>query len=231
MKPLETPKPAAPVSNVDYLNFPREEVEAAVAEDGGMPEDVVDLGEEVHVPLVDGRGAHLRGKRGRGRPKLPMKEFVPSPQNRHLFNEQDWKGPIERYKTEKYEHRIIAYLKAQGYNNIEIAERTGYSYGSVCAITKLPWVKEVVLETIREKGEAGVQDVLRSSALDSVLFLVETRDNDKAQTRDRISAADKLLDRFYGKPNQPITHKEEVDLSKLSDTDLAEIALKGTRVN
>lgn len=161
-------------------------------------------------------------------PELP-------PSERPIFNGGDeTELPAyfaKNYKREKYEHRIIAYLKAQGHSNTEIAAITGYSRTTLYQIFQLPWVKEVVWEEINRNGRDAVQEVLQSSAIDSVNFLIETRDDSKAQRRDRITAAKELLDRTYGKPNQPITHRDEVDLSSLSDSDLQKILAGGPSCN
>jgi hypothetical protein len=135
------------------------------------------------------------------------------------------------YKNEKWEHRIVAFLKAQGYSNKEIAERTGYTTASVSNIIQTPWAKQLIMEEINRSGRTAVDVLLQSTVVDNIEFLASTVNNDKAQTRDRISAANSLLDRALGKPTQTIAHKEAPNLDSLTDAELAAIAAKGARQN
>lgn len=200
----------------DYLNFDREEVEKAIAEDGGVPDDVLVM-EDAPVRR-NAQGMHMIGRGGPGRREIPQA----------LFNEQDWPAAIARRKQEKYEHRIIAFYRAQGFSGVEIAAKMGCSPGTVYQILKLPWVKQAILEVINEEGRDAVQETLRATSLDTIHFFIEARDDQKAQLRDRISAGKELLDRLYGKASQPIIHREETDLDKLSDQQLAEIVSKAS---
>lgn len=210
----------------DYLRFDREVVAAAIAEDGGMPTEVA----EVETIKADGR----RFNKGHieGRSAIPHKIFKAEDYNDDtLWNDRDFPTALKVYKKESPIHRVIAYLKAQGYSGVEIAEQVGLNRNTVYRILSLPWVKECILETIKEFGRDAVAETLSSSALDNIQFLVDIRNDDKVQTRDRITAAKELLDRTFGKPNQPITHREETDPSNLSDKQLAEIINKGGRGN
>lgn len=184
---------------------------------------------------VDGRAKHLResaaaGKSGR--PPLPDLQYAsPSdPSKMSRFNEADLPKHYQ-YKSEKFEHRIIGYLKAQGYSNKEVAEQTGYSAQAVSIICRLPWVKDLIHEEIARSGREAVQEVLSATGLDSIHFLIETRDDTKVKTSDRISANRDLMNRIWGLPNQPITHQQKVDLNSLSDEALAQLALKHVASN
>jgi lambda repressor-like predicted transcriptional regulator len=138
---------------------------------------------------------------------------------------------LPRYRTEKWEHRIIAFLRAQGHSGAEIAKITGYASGSIYQILQLPWVKDVIAEEIARSGREGVQTMLQVEAKENVEFLVTIRNDTKQQTRDRITAAKELLDRTYGKPNQPITHREEVDPTSLTDAEIVNLIHAGGRSN
>lgn len=202
--------------------FVADEETAALMAEIGLPEGEVQVGEG-------------RRRGGPGRNKVAKAEYVPreDPGSADLFNRYELPDYItQNYKTEKIEHRVIAFLKSQGFSNREIAERTGYSPVSVGHIVRLPWVRDLVLDEIKKAGRSAVEEVLSSSVLDSVHTLIDIRDSDKSANKDRIAAAKYLIDRVYGCPNQPITHKEEKpDLSKLSDEELAQIATKGAQRN
>lgn len=199
--------------------------------EGYLNDLLVDLDkEEAAVPSEGAEMVGVAERRwgGPGRNRVEAKEFAPSAEAAPLFNNESLPTNFGKvYKFEKPEHRIIAYLKAQGLNNKEIAERTGLCYATICNVVRLPWVREIVLLEIQKNGRDAVQALLREETIPSLLTLVEIRDNDKAAARDRASAADRILDRALGKASQPITVTEKVDLDSLSDAELASIATSG----
>lgn len=147
--------------------------------------------------------------------------------NGRLFNQSELSKGFRELKTEKYEHRIIGYLKAQGMTNVEIAKQTGYTASYISQVIRLPWVSHLIIEEIRKNGQDAVQATLESNVLETVQFIIDTVHNEKAATRDRIAAAKEHLNRVYGMPTQPILHKEEVDMDSLPDSELARIANRG----
>jgi hypothetical protein len=132
-----------------------------------------------------------------------------------------------KLKREKWEHRCIALLKAQGFSNKEISEQTGYTPVSVSNILRQPWIRDLIMQEIKLAGRDAVQELLHASTYDSVTTLIEIRDNPDNSARDRMGASVNLLNRTYGMPNQPITHNEGVKLENLSDEELAKIVNKG----
>lgn len=101
---------------------------------------------------------------------------------------------------EKPEHRIILWLKAQGYSAKEIEKATGFSYGHVRTIIAQPWFRERIGQIINEIGRDAVKAKLQGEVLPSIELLTSVRDNEKARHADRIAASRELLDRFLGKP-------------------------------
>lgn len=211
----------------EYTDFDR-----IIEEEGGVPEVAEVLG-ETNPPKRNRQGAHLIGKGGPGRlggrakPYTSRSTEEAGPADTPLYNESDIQNFAKGFVNEKYEHRIVAFLKAQGRSNKEIAELTGYHQSYVSQILRLPWVKDVIIDEIKRAGREEVQEILQASAVDSVLYLIETRDDTNAAHKDRIAAAKELLNRTYGAANQVITVREEVDMSKLSDAELAKIAARG----
>lgn len=134
--------------------------------------------------------------------------------------------PANQRKYEKYEHRIIAELKASGKSNQEICEITGYCATSIASIVKLPWVKQFVMDEIHKHGGQAVVNYMSSHAMPAAQTVVEGfMHEEMPRGRDRVAAANSLLDRLFGKANQNITSHKGVDSSKLTDDELAAIAL------
>lgn len=133
--------------------------------------------------------------------------------------------PANQRKYEKYEHRIIAELKAAGRTNQEICEITGYCATSVASIVKLPWVKQFIMDEIHRHGGQAVQDYMTNNAMKAAETVVDGfMDETMERGRDRVAAANSLLDRVFGKANQNITTHKGDDLSKVTDDELARIA-------
>lgn len=151
--------------------------------------------------------------------------------NGRLFNQSDLSVGFRNLKTEKYEHRIIGYLKAQGCTNVEIASQTGYAASYISQVIRLPWVQHLIIEEIRKNGQDAVEATLKGNVLETVQFVIDTVHNEKVAMRDRIAAAKEHLNRVYGMPTQPIVHHEKVELESLSDEALAQIAYRGSNAS
>ena len=63
---------------------------------------------------------------------------------------------------------------------------------------------------INAAGKDPVAETLRGEVMDSIMALVEVRDNPKAPAAARAGAANSILDRYLGKPIQ----KSEVTVSQ-----------------
>ena len=142
-----------------------------------------------------------------------------------LFNPQQ---PLHTLQKERPEHRIVIYLKAQGYSHKEIGEITGYSPQAVMYICRQPWAQERIVKVIHDGGQDAVNTLLKGAAVDAVQRLITEQDNDNASPRERISAANSILDRVFGRPNQPMTHYRAEDLEKMSDEQLMRLLPNGT---
>ena len=138
------------------------------------------------------------------------------------------KNPYYHIQRERFEHRIICFLKAEGYSNIDIAKRTGMSAVAISNIIRQPWAQKQILDIIHDKGGDAVSALLNGAAADAVQRLIIEKDNMEARASERILAADKILDRAFGKPNQPLQYST-ADTKKLSDEELETIVRRGTR--
>jgi hypothetical protein len=64
-----------------------------------------------------------------------------------------------------------------------------------------------------------MREFLEAEVLPTLKVVVAVRDDEKARASDRLNASAQLLDRFLGKPVQPMT-TETVDVKKLSSDEL-----------
>lgn len=156
-----------------------------------------------------------------GKKNTSSGDSTPPPRN-------GWKPPQYVLQQEKFEHRIIAHLKAEGRTNTEIAEMTGLSLTTINYIVKQPWVEPLVLEIIHKKGGDKVEIFLNELVMPALETFKETLDDPTASKRDKITVANSILDRKYGKPNQPmsVVHSKQ-DPSQLTDDELRDIAKRG----
>jgi hypothetical protein len=169
----------------------------------------------------------------RGRPQgaiEPRKEYCSSIEqdraDQGLFNVQE---PRWARNKEKMVDRVAAFMHLEGMSNKEIADHLGVHPLTISNTLRQPWVQDLMVQEAKKLGRDAVKRLIEESALKSVEVLIEVRDSDKANLDTRRKAANDLLDRVYGKPNQPITHREEVNLDSLSDEELAKIVTSGRK--
>ena len=122
--------------------------------------------------------------------------------------------------SEKPEHRIMCYLKAQGKSNNEIAELVHRTPPWVSQVLRQPWARDRILTIIKESGKDAVDVLLQSTTVDSVVRLIEERDNPKAKPAERINAANALLDRALGKAVQRVESHNTNEHINLTVSDL-----------
>ena len=162
---------------------------------------------------------------------------LPTRVNKQLFSERpsgdgtyyDQKDRLSNDKPpnltilhERPEHRIMVYLKGQGLSNKEIADRCGYGYQWVCQIVRQPWFRQAFLAEVKEAGRDVVETFLKGEVLNSVVTLVEIRDDIEAKEATRVAAANAILDRALGRPTQHIKTEQmptntdaQVEMEKL----------------
>ena len=119
-------------------------------------------------------------------------------------------------------HRHVLHLKLQGYEDHQIAEIVGYHPGYIPQICRAPWAMEYMAKMQQKAFGQKVTAMLEDAVAPAVARLMVEMDNPKAKPSERINAADKILDRLFGKAAQPVIHSENTDLSKLSDAEIAE---------
>jgi hypothetical protein len=148
---------------------------------------------------------------------------------RALFGREFYRKPQQLRKKEKYEHRLMILMKAAGASTAEIAEALGVTVYTVRDVLAQPYAIDAVVGEIEKHGQDAIQTVIKGATLDSVLKLIELRDADDSPKEVQRKAANDILDRAFGKPNQSITHKNE-DVTALSDAELEAIIAKSQLV-
>ena len=130
--------------------------------------------------------------------------------------------PYYLIQHEKAVHRMMAYLSVRGDSLREIAEATGYTSVAISNILRQPHCQALIAEETKRLGTQEVTVVLRGKAMAAVQRLSKELDNENTgSSQSRIAAANAILDRVYGKPNQPITHHDGASLDELTDEEIA----------
>lgn len=122
-------------------------------------------------------------------------------------------------KQERPYHRTFINMSAAGYTNKEISEFTGFSVHTVSNCLKQPWARTHLINEAKKTVQDEMKDFLEGEILPSLRTLVAVRDGDQVKPSDKVNASNALLDRFLGKPVQPIT-EEIKPPSEMSDEEL-----------
>lgn len=135
------------------------------------------------------------------------------------------RAPGYQFKKERVVHREILEYIAKGYTDVEIASLTGFTPPTIGNVRKHPMYQDSLLGEVKRRlnEDTEVVEFIKRNVVSAVETLADVMNDDKARNSDRISAAEALLNRRYGKPNQPINRGTDVDLSSLSDADLAKM--------
>lgn len=119
---------------------------------------------------------------------------------------------------EASQHRIIVYLKAQGHTNREVAKATGFSEAWVSQIVRQAWFRERLALELREAGLDPVKQFLKGEVMPSFQVIADVRDDKSAPPAARIAAADKILDRVFGKPTVTVHSEHTVNAGNAKQT-------------
>lgn len=133
-----------------------------------------------------------------------------------LYNDAD---PCKVLVREAPQHRLMVEMARQGFLRSEIAAYTDYSPGHVQRVLHQPWARERIITGLKEGVQDEMKKFLEGEVMPSLEVLKTIRDSEKSTHNEKIVAADKLLDRFLGKPTQP-TKDETKDPSKLTNDQL-----------
>jgi transposase-like protein len=116
--------------------------------------------------------------------------------------------PATLYDVQKERpiHRLAALLCATGMSFTEIGKRLDVNPNTVSNWFRQTWFQEYVDQEIRAAGLDPLKNLLQGAAKDSVLTLVELRDDPKVPASTRAKCASDLLDRAYGKAPAVVHH-------------------------
>lgn len=133
--------------------------------------------------------------------------------------------PAYELQNERVRHRVMLEYIAKGHTDKEIAAMMGCSAPMVGYIRKQPRYQEGLLNEVKRKmnEDQEVVEFIKANVVKAVTTLASVMSDSEARDSDRISAAEALLNRRYGKPNQPVNAGNTVDLNHLSDADLAKM--------
>ena len=127
--------------------------------------------------------------------------------------------PAFDLNEEKPWHRVAAYLFASGYNTLkDVAEACDVSQPTVRNLLRQPWFQERVNRLLAANGGKDVLALLRSEQINSMVVMVEMRDNVNTPPPVRAGICKDILDRTLGKATQRVLVEE----SAASDDPVAE---------
>jgi len=123
-------------------------------------------------------------------------------------------------QTEQPWHRIAAYLFATGCTSCkQVAELIGdINEKTVRNLLRQKWFQERVTKLLAENGGKDIMALLRAEQFNSLIVLLEMRDDTKTPQPVRFGICKDILDRTLGKPIQRIETSE----SPTSDDPVAE---------
>ena len=181
-----------------------------------------ELGELFEEPVAEGAFQNLKRTQ-----EIAEQVVTKKPTMTQLLGDaaplKNRKDPYYEVKHERTHHRVFLELAAKGYTVKEIAEQTGFSPVCVNNVLRQQHSQQLLVNEIRDihSVDEQVVTVIKENAVFAVQTLANIVKNEDAKGSDRIAAANALLDRRYGKPNQPINRGTDVDLIKLTDAELA----------
>lgn len=133
------------------------------------------------------------------------------------------KQPIPRWnlQKERYVHRLCAFMLAEGRNHTDIAREIGVCSQTVNSWAAQSWMQELVLEMIHREGDETMKK-LHDASVKAAETLVNVMNDAENKAETRLKAANDILDRKYGRPNQPHTSRT-IPAEQLTDDDLARL--------
>ena len=141
-----------------------------------------------------------------------------SPRYAPLFN---MSGPQVSLQREKAWHRLAVILKASGMTDREIAVELDVTPPAVAVVCKQPWAVEMLLGRMHGAGDRAMARLQEEAlaAAERLINIAKTAENDETRRK----ANNDILDRKYGKPNQPYTTSNK-SAEEIGDSELMKIA-------
>lgn len=129
------------------------------------------------------------------------------------------KQPAFILSEEKPWHRLAAYLFASGYNSMkDVASACEVTEPTVRNLLRQAWFQERVTKLLADNGGRDIMALLRSEQFNSLVVMIEMRDDKNTPPPVRAGVCKDILDRTLGKATQRI----QVEESPSSDDPVAE---------
>lgn len=123
-------------------------------------------------------------------------------------------APMYGIQKERPRHRLVAQLSMNGYDNKEIAAIVGYTECSIHNILRQPWLSAYMAQELQDKGDE-MRETIMMEAKAAFAREVDLSQTAKSESV-RHQANTYLVDRYLGKPTQPI---EEINKKPMDMTD------------
>lgn len=144
--------------------------------------------------------------------------FADNPPDGHAFFNS--KEPNLAIQHEKPEHRMLLWMKCQGASNREISQQSGYTEAWLSQLFRQPWAQARLVQMMTDAGQDVVHTLLETAAPDSVLKLIEVRDDPKTPKSVVRAACVDLLEQYMGKPKQRVdVHHDEPRSQDVAEID------------
>jgi len=129
------------------------------------------------------------------------------------------------YIREKPWHRVVAELAAAGHTHAEICAFTGRSRRAVQIVLAQPYAQERVAKKAAMNASEEIREILEKAAPESLRRIMKLAEDgseaEDIEERKLAAAMDQsILDRFMGKPNQPISTAVTTPAQQLTDEEL-----------
>lgn len=102
----------------------------------------------------------------------------------------------------------------------EVAEAFEVDRGTVSNLLRQPWFQERVTEIMARHGNKDIMEMFRAEQFNSLITLIEIRDDPNASKQVRSANAINILDRILGKPTQRV---ETSNANPISSDPVAEV--------
>jgi hypothetical protein len=137
------------------------------------------------------------------------------------------KDPMWELNKEQPWHRWAAFAFALGANIKDVANKLGKSEPAVQNLLRQPWFQKMVNTLMAECGARDIMQMFQSETFNSLVTLIELRDNPRVPAHARMQCAKDILDRALGKPVQRV----ETTTMPSSDDPVAEVERLELEVN
>jgi hypothetical protein len=114
------------------------------------------------------------------------------------------RAPMWELKHERPWHRMAAFAFGLGATARDVARNLCKSEPAVQNLLRQPWFQNKVTAIMAEYGAKDIAQLFKAEQFNSLMTLVEIRDDPKAPKASRVVCARDILDRALGKPIQRV---------------------------